>query len=170
MLSDTLGSNHPVAPTVSVEVGLPTRVWVPAFQVGTSPMLVEHEPGLGEVSQKLKPLWKPSSAADTSAPFASFAVTRTWSASMSANATIHPVGGVGRSKVYVVTDGVVAESARGRRLRYGWSWLEPYFAPTGVFAPSHDVAPEITPTDPERESDATTARGKPCAGSCIVVA
>ena len=104
---------------MSAAVGLPTSVCVVAFQVGTSPMLVEHADGRVAPgnSQKLKPPRKPRSAAETSAPEASFAVTRTWSASMSAKATIHPVGGVGWSKVYVVTDGLVALSALGRSER-----------------------------------------------------
>ena len=42
------------------------------------------------------------------------------------------MAGVGRSKEYVVTDGVAPPATAGLRLRYGRSALLPYFAPTAV--------------------------------------
>ena len=66
-------------------------------------------------------------------------------------------------------DGVVGESASGRRLTYAWLRLVPYFAPTGVPAPRNVDAPLGNATF-ARESVATLACGKPPAGRVIVVA
>lgn len=65
-------------------------------------------------------------------------------------------------------DGAVGVSAFGRRFRYGWFWLEPYFWPTGVPAASQVLVPEITPICPLRESVLTVALRRGVFATCIV--